>query len=348
MPIFYENNRPNQTKITIIIPIRNEVENIGKLIQDIDIQTYKINLFEVIVVNDCSDDGSKQLIESLIDQVKYKLILLDFPSHLRLNSPKKSAISMAINYAFGDLIITTDGDCRVESGWLKAFADCYEKTNFKLISGPVTFHHSKSIFHKLQIVEFASLIGTGAASIYWNKPNMCNGANLAYEKKAFVAVNGFAGYENQASGDDEFLMHKLADIYPNQIVFLKSKNAIVTTSAQPNLNSFINQRLRWASKWDAYQDIINSILAVYILLVNLFFMVSWVILIFFSFSNLLFLSVLFRILLEVIFIGKVLLFLNRGNYVKYIPIVQLLYPFYVVFIGVFSLKKSYHWKGRKY
>ena len=261
---------------------------------------------------------------------------------------KKTAINLAIKNAVGTLILTTDGDCRVGVNWLKSFADDYESTKFKLISGPVTFHDSNSIFTKLQIVEFASLIGTGASSIFLKRPNMCNGANLCYEKEAFLAVNGFEGYENQPSGDDEFLMHKIAEKYPNQIGFLKNVQSVVVTHAQANLPAFINQRRRWASKWSAYKNISTSILAVYILLINLFFVISVSILIFVQFYALLFLLISFRIIIEFLFIGSVLSFLNRKKNILFIPLVHIIYPFYVVYIGVASLQKGYKWKGRIY
>ena len=59
--------------------------------------------------------------------------------------------------------------------------------------------------------------------------NMCNGANLAYEKKVFYEVGGFEGIDKIASGDDMLLMHKIQKIYPDKIGYLKSADVIVKT-----------------------------------------------------------------------------------------------------------------------
>jgi hypothetical protein len=71
------------------------------------------------------------------------------------------------------------------------------------------------------------LVGSGACAMMIGKPNMCNGANIAYPKAVFEEVNGFDGNEHIASGDDEFLMHKIAEKYPNQIVFAHYQPNIV-------------------------------------------------------------------------------------------------------------------------
>src|SRR5213075_2078285 len=124
----------------------------------------------------------------------------------------------------------------------------------RFISGPVKLEEGNSLFGKMQVTEFASLIGTGAASIGFGMPNMCNGANLAFEKAAFVAVNGYAGNDKIASGDDEFLMHKIHSQFPGSVCFLKNPKAIVRTNVQQSLSGFLSQRIRWASKWKFYDN----------------------------------------------------------------------------------------------
>ncbi len=335
-----------KTKISIIIPVRNEIKNMGKLLQDIDSQTYSYSLFEVIVVNDGSTDGTFEYLNSMTNKLKFELTILNLEIDDKRISPKKAAITKAINIAKGHLIITTDGDCRVGENWLNSFANFYETKKPKLISGPVTFYSENSVFNALQIVEFSSLIGVGAASIQLKRPNMCNGANLAYEKAVFYEVNGFEGFEEQPSGDDEFLMHKIAKKYPNQIAFLKNREAIVTTNSQESVQLFINQRKRWASKWSAYANISNSILAVFIFLVNLSIVFTFFFLALNNFFLLLFSALVIKFIIEWAFIGSVLVFLKKKNHILFIPLVQIIYPFYVAFVALASWQKGYVWKGR--
>lgn len=347
IPILTENRSNLSTFVSIIIPVRNEERNIELLLQDIEIQSYNKELFEVIVVNDYSTDGTLALLNRIKSSFTFELKIIDLAYDNSIKSPKKLAITTAIMASKGTLIITTDGDCVVDKYWLETFVNYYEKTGCNFISGPVTFH-DLSFFDQLQIVEFASLVGSGAASIALKSPNMCNGANIAYEKAVFDEVNGFEGFENIASGDDEFLMHKISEKYPNQIGFLKDKNAIVKTNAQPSLKDFFNQRKRWASKWDKYLSIKNSFLAIFIFLANFALIFAAILSISGNSNTFILVAIGLKITLEWFFIGTILSFLGYFKLIIIIPIVQIIYPFYVCFTALNSTSKSYNWKGRTY
>src|SRR5690606_26866381 len=122
---------------------------------------------------------------------------------------KKAAIETGIELAQGTWIACTDGDCRLSPLWLHSFSQMIYDRQPKFISGPVLYHPVQTLWQQVQALEFSALIGMGAASIGLQNPTMCNGANLAYEKDAFLLVNGFAGNEQVPSGDDEFLLHKI-------------------------------------------------------------------------------------------------------------------------------------------
>ncbi|MCY7359933.1 MAG: glycosyltransferase, partial [Rudanella sp.] len=207
--------------ISVIIPVRNEAENLPFLLQDLARQTY--SHFEVIVADDSSTDDTVAVVRQLADGLPYTLTLLPLTDE-RTGAPKKRAIAQSIKIAQGDLILTTDGDCRAGPDWVLSFATFYTEHKPKMITGPVTFTSAMSawqtLFSQLQTVEFASLIGSGAATLALGMPTMCNGANLCYEKRVFDEVKGFAGIDHVASGDDELLMHKIAKQYPSGVKFL--------------------------------------------------------------------------------------------------------------------------------
>ena len=112
----------------------------------------------------------------------------------------------------------------------------------------------KSLFERMQTLEFGYLIGVGAAFIGNGRASTCNGANLAYRKDIFYEVGGFKGIDDLASGDDELLLQKVSARYPGKIGFLKRYEAVVFTHAKPNLKEFMRQRKRWASKSVKYKD----------------------------------------------------------------------------------------------
>jgi cellulose synthase/poly-beta-1,6-N-acetylglucosamine synthase-like glycosyltransferase len=326
----------HRRKISLIIPVRNEAAHITKLMSDLPRQGYSD--FEVLVVDDHSSDKTSSL------------LMANKPGNVRvLQNPgagKKSAITEGVKHANGELIVTTDADCTFHTLWLDIINAYFEDEQLMMLSGPVGFMHDNSFFSKLQEVEFASLIGSGAATAALGFPTMCNGANLAFRKSVFQEVGGYEGNLHVASGDDEFLMRKIHDRYPKGIRFAATDKAIVATHPLPDLRTFFHQRLRWASKWRHNTSVPTVALAIFILgsqlasigcIVLLLTHVSYLPLVFFC----------IKAAAEYVFLKKVCAFLKiKWSGLAFI-VLQLGYPVYVLVIGIASNFISYKWKGRK-
>ena len=338
-----------QVKVTVLIPVRNEEDGIIQLLEDINKQEYPENLLEVIVIDDHSTDATKQIILEASVQFSYDLQLIDLAvTDDYMGSHKKSAITQAMKLASGELVISTDGDCRFGVKWISTFVTLYLEKEAQFISGPVTFHHEKSLFEKLQTLEFASLIGVGAASMKIGKPNMCNGANLAFKKSAFKEVNGYEGIDHVHSGDDEFLMHKIHKKYPKSVFFLKDNGAMAHTHAKPTLTSLIHQRKRWAGKWKYYKNLNIKLLAIFIFLYNFLFFAAFFSIFFGNYSLKIFvLQLLIKFLADFIFMKSIMTFLKKPFNTIHFLIIELFYPFYAVFFGIVSNFGKYEWKGRR-
>jgi cellulose synthase/poly-beta-1,6-N-acetylglucosamine synthase-like glycosyltransferase len=119
-----------------------------------------------------------------------------------INSYKKRAIELAIAQSKYDWIVTTDADCIVLQSWLHLFDAYIQKKERVFIAAPVMFHCDNSFLSTFQCLDFLSLQGITAASVYAGAHSMCNGANLAYKKTAFYEVDGFKNADHIASGDD--------------------------------------------------------------------------------------------------------------------------------------------------
>lgn len=331
------------TFVSIIIAARNEEDKIAKTIDDVLAQHYHSHLFELIVIDDHSTDRTAEIVRAYTG---VKLIQLN--EHKALNSYKKMAIQTAIGQAKGDLIVTTDADCRMGVEWLATIVNYYEATGCKMISSPVAYFEEKSFFEEAQALEFAYLIGLGASTIGNKNPSTCNGANLAYEKKAFFEVGGFKGIDDLASGDDELLLHKMAAIYGNKIGFLKNTDAIVYTHAKATLGEFIQQRKRWASKSTRYKDKSVIILGVSVWLFNLSILVNALLAIFFPLVTLPFLifQLVAKLLFEFVFLDNVMRFFKRRALLLWLPLLNILHVIYIVYIGIAGNSGKYNWKGR--
>jgi cellulose synthase/poly-beta-1,6-N-acetylglucosamine synthase-like glycosyltransferase len=332
------------TKVTILIAARDEEERIRYTIEDIIAQDYPKHLTEVIIVDDHSTDSTADIIRSYAaDGIQLMQLKADKP----LNSYKKKAIAEAIGRSKGDLMVATDADCRMGSQWLSSIVGYYETHKPVMISSPVTYFEERSLFERLQTLEFSYLIGIGAAFIGNGKASTCNGANLAYRKDVFYAVGGFKGIDDLASGDDELLLQKVAVQYPNQIAFFKNPQAIVYTHAKHTLREFLQQRRRWASKSTRYKDKKIVALAVGIWLFNLSLIVNALL----GFYNVYFLKLfliqfLLKFVFEAAFLMPITNFFKRTNLIALLIILAPIHIIYFVYVGLIGNTRKYAWKGR--
>jgi hypothetical protein len=200
----------------------------------------------------------------------------------------------------------------------------------------------------LQALDFITLQGITAASVNADFGAMCNGANLAYTKEAFRRVDGFAGIDKVPTGDDMLLMHKIRQLHPAKVFYLKSSAAIVSTLPMTTWKDFFEQRRRWGSKTLIYDDKRLIAVLVFVLLLNLLPACFFVIGIFQShylIYGLLFL--LGKTVVEYPFVKSVAAFYNQQHLMRWFIFLQPLHVFYTVFIGIWSQVGSYEWKGRK-
>src|SRR5215471_11940345 len=208
---------PPVIRFSIIIPARNEETKIEKCITSILQNSYPPTLYEIIVVDDFSTDGTSCIVEKM--QTKFeniRLIQLGNFVKDKINSYKKKSIETAIAQSSFEWILTTDADCEVSTQWLRSFDNFIQQNDPVFISAPVKFITGNSFLSFFQCLDFMSLQGITAASVSAGIHSMCNGANLGYIKDAFYTVNGFTGVDSTASGDDMLLMHKIKQHYPNR------------------------------------------------------------------------------------------------------------------------------------
>ncbi len=349
----------NAPRLSVIIPARNEELVIGHCIEALLQQNYPAHLFEIIVVDDHSTDHTAAIVNTF-NQPHIKLIdLKDYVADEK-NSYKKKAIEVGIAQSNGHLIITTDADCVAGPRWLSTIAAFYSKHQPALIVMPVCMEDCASFIEIFQTLDFMTLQGITGAAVHRGLHSMCNGANLVYSKTAFQQVDGFAGINKIASGDDMLLMHKIYKAFPKGIAYLKSSEVIVRTRPENSIAAFFNQRIRWASKADQYDDkrIFAVLLIVYLFNVGLFILpilallmpintmiTSWPI----SISPGVYWLILLagKTLIELFFLYPVARFFGKRNLLWYFPVMQAFHILYTVVAGWLGKFGSYQWKGRK-
>jgi len=348
IPVVSIKKNDRETFVTVIIVGRNEALNIPFCLRSINLNEYPLNLYEIIFVDDHSEDDSLNILH---DMGIPNLRVIELKDHIQPDfqySFKKMGIEIALQQAKGTLILQTDADTRVGKDWIKDHTFFYEHQRNVFTAAPVFIETERNWLAAFQKLDFLVNMGLTGAGIQSGWHYMANGANMSYQKNAYQTVN-LSATKKLASGDDMFLVQELAKKYPGKIRFLKSPGSCVMTKPEPSINDFLKQRIRWASKTGKYKSPSLLITAAFVFLVNLvwlanFFLIFWHPAFLYLFS----LVVLMKWVVDYSFIKSISSFYKQKVEPWEFLISGLLYPFYFLIIGFLAIfVRKYSWKGRK-
>lgn len=330
------------TKVSIIIAARNEEKYISDCLTSILNNCYPSDLLEVIVVDDLSTDNT------------FKIVAKNFPTVNLLqtsseNTGKKSAIKLASKHATGDLLIFTDADCIVTSEWIANLVRVYVTTPAKFIAAPIQIALGDDWLSRFQFLDVSATMAVTGAGIYYQKFYAANGANMAVDKNAFLALYDIRKDEHLASGDDMFAIQYLATQNVNNIHFLKSNSATVTTKGESTLSDFIVQRKRWAGKSKHYPTkgilYIQGFVFLFVALITLNIIFGMLTNGFGIFIAAL--MIFIKVIIDYLFLSKIVKFFNQQEALKNYLLSALIYNIYILWAGaVAMIPTSYNWKDR--
>lgn len=339
-----------KTRFSIIVPFRNEAQHLAALLDSIAQLNYPKQLFQLILVDDESEDDSLQVLHTHQINSESNLDDIRIIKNVRTtNSPKKDALTLAISQAKYEWIITTDADCILPKYWLDSFDEFIQKQKPDFIVAPVTYQHVHGFLKNFQLLEVLSLQGATIGSFGINKPFMCNGANLAYKKDSFHMLNGYTGNSEIASGDDVFLLEKALQHNGTKVRYLKSKHAVVHTLALDTRSEVIEQRVRWAAKSSAYRNLFGKLSGFIILAQNalllccLFLMLIGII----SPKEFLYIFII-KFSIDFLLVYKTADFFGQKKHLQHFLLASLYYPFFSVYVAFIAVFKGFKWKGRQY
>lgn len=336
----------SSTSVSIIIAARNEEKTISRCLASILAQDYPTELMEVIVCDDQSDDHTIIEAKRFLAGGKLRNKVIESASNM---TGKKKAIEAAIKVASGELIIQTDADCTAEKTWVSMIAGAYLPEKTTMICAPVALIGERNFCDKFQSLELCGLSLLTGAGIKAGVPLMCNGANMAYSRTAFSEIGGFTGIDDIPSGDDTLLLFKMNNRFPGTIKFIKSRNAIVYTHAQPGWTNFFQQRLRWASKGFRGGNFLNTSAGLLVFLANFSLLVSGLLL-FLSHSGAesLICSIILKAVIDFLLLSFASKFFDKRRLLSFFPLSELVTVIYISMAGIIAHRAGYRWKGRKY
>lgn len=340
-------------RCSVVVAARNEEKNIGNLLNELVQQTYPSNLFEVIIVNDGSEDRTGAIIEQFAQQYKNVYQVLAIPDRATGLTAKKNALNQGIRQSTGDIILTTDADCHVKPTWIESMVS-YFTAEVGVVVGFSQLGNRNdpySFFEGLQAFDFLSLMSAAQGSINLNCPLAASGQNLAYRKDAFEAVDGFQKIRNRISGDDVLLLQLIRKFSDWKIRFAASELAFNWTQPEKTFRSFFNQRKRWASN-GSYQIHLNIGFFIFILIVFLMNVLivlgSPIYFLAYHSFRLPLLCLLMKILIELAIAFKGSMIYQRTDLLKYFPVWAIVQMPYVILTGLMGSLGRFIWKERRY
>ena len=340
-------NSAQQPKVSVLVPARNEANNITTLLKSLANQTYPKDAYEVVVIDDHSSDGTADVVQGFIDEnhLTNFRVLIHQTNGIK-KTYKKDALAFAIPQSSGEIIMTVDADCQVLPTWIASTVNKFTpKTG--LVAGLITFdaRFERNLFHKLQTLEFAGLVFSGVGALGNDYPLICNGSNLAYRRRVYLEVGGYEGHQHIPSGDDDLFMQNIHRQTDWEVDYNLDAAAINTTRPVETLSQFIHQRARWGSKSREYPGA-----GTFFLLLSIYLFYVGVLLSPFlwwlgkisalTLGGLLFL----KMLPEYWVIHQALEVLNRKDLRRYFPVAQLFQIPYIVIAGFAGFFKLYRWK----
>lgn len=327
----------NKKSVSIIIPVRNEAENLPKLLFALQNQSFRD--FETIFIDDHSSDNSLEILSNFSKSQKSVRVIT------AVGSGKKNALREGINASSGEFLICSDADCIPNKNWIETITVFCAENQADMIISPVIMLNDKSIFQQMQALEFLSLQAATAGAACATMPIMCNGANIAFPRKTWQMHNKNLKDE-KLSGDDMFLLMSVKRA-KGKISYLKSENAVVFTFPCRKWVDFFNQRKRWVSKSTGYTDffIILTALSVFGISATMIASVIWWILT----GKWLTIAFVFlvKLLSDRILLYNYAKFSKSMHLLKWLLPLSLVYPLYVVLTAIFGFFGKFVWKGRQ-
>ncbi|MBC7188451.1 MAG: glycosyltransferase [Calditrichaeota bacterium] len=340
-----------QYRVSVVIAARNEERTIESLLQDLARQTYPRDRYEVIVVDDGSVDRTAEIVQRYVRAYPNFRYLQPAPGDGTL-SPKKQALATGIAQSSGELILTTDADCRVRSTWIEAMVSYFLPrvgmvVGFSQLGRP---GEQRSLFEQLQAVDFLALMSAAAGSCNLGFPLAASGQNLAYRRCVYEEVGGFRHIGHRVSGDDVLLVQLVRGRTRWRLRFAATPRAYNSSLPEPNLRRFFHQRVRWASN-GAFQTKQNLIFFGYLLSVYLYnlSLLAGVVLAPFvpALRGPVAASFAAKAAAELALLVRGALFFRRSDLLVYFPLWTLLEVPYVVVVGLVGTFGNFTWKGRK-
>lgn len=331
-------------KISILVALRDEEQTLKPCVESLLQLDYPKESFEILLINDRSSDRTPELIEELkkkSDQIKTLHIKSGIPGL----SGKANAIAQGMENCSGELILVTDGDCRVPRSWAKEHAAYYQQ-NVGMVGGFTLLDEKNdgaSLFGKIQSLDWAYLLSVGTGFMGFGIPLSVLGNNFSFRREAYEEVGG---YRNMGFTiiEDFALMKTLVKKTSWKVLYPIDSKMLVYSHPMSTISEFYRQRKRWSAGGKEV-GFYGKFLMLISVMVHLLIPISFFI---FNFQ-LSFLALLGVLLADFSLLFRTIGLVRRRDLLKYFLLWEGFYFLYtILFTPVLLFPTTVKWKNISY
>ena len=243
---FSAHNSPTPP-VSVIICARNEEDNLREFLPKVLEQDYPN--FEVIVVNDASEDNTSQVLDDFAKLYPH-LYVTNMPNDINIISRKKLAVTVGVKAAKNELLLMTDADCYPASkDWIRSMVSNVTD-GIEFVVGYGDYITERSIVNRLITYDTLFIAMQYMGFALRGKPYMAVGRNFLYRKSTFYKYKGFAGHLHIVSGDDDLLINKAGNAI-NTAVATRAESKTMSV-AEPKMSKCLLQKRRHLTSSSLY------------------------------------------------------------------------------------------------
>ncbi|SEA66700.1 Glycosyltransferase, catalytic subunit of cellulose synthase and poly-beta-1,6-N-acetylglucosamine synthase [Psychroflexus halocasei] len=339
------NSDSELTRFSVLISFRNEANNLPKLLQSVSEIDYPLDKFELILIDDHSSDMSRTEMIDLINKFDMNIRLFHL-SDVGL-STKKQAVKYGVSQASGEYVLTTDADCVLPNGILKAHHLQIIDQQPDLIAGAVSFIKKNTFLSQFQYYDFMAIQAVSMSCMIHGKPIANNAAHMSFKRSVFLKLNPYQNNMNIASGDDVFLLERFIQM-ERKIRYLEFPE-IVLSASQESFSALVQQRKRWFLKSKYVKNRTAKRIGLILFLGQINMVFGFILLFFLNQIELIFsLFIIVKFIIDYRLLNQFSKKFHLGFCAKELLLFYIVYPF-SLFIFIFALaNQNYSWKSRQF
>lgn len=327
--------------VSVIICAYNEQDNLKAFLPSILEQDYPE--FEVVVVDDCSDDETKWVLKEFATRYPH-LKIVEIQEHVQLKHIKKFALTIGIKATKYNNLVFTDADCQPTSvQWLQGIAAPFAEGK-EIVLGYSPYFKGSGFLNRLIRFETTHTAMSYLAYALRGDAYMGVGRNMAYTKELFYRGKGFNAHMHIKSGDDDLFVNHNATITNTAIAIHPDEH--MYSVPKSTWKSYYKQKARHAGASVLYKKRHKSALATQLVSAVLFYIMLVVCLM--LYPTLWYYAVgayAVRLIAQLIVYGYCYRKLDVKDLLPWLPILDIFFYFYICINGLFNRnKKQTSWK----